>query len=411
MEIPFLKPDISESEIEAVVETLRSGWITTGPKVRQFEKELSGFCGTERTICMNSATAALECALRILGIGPGDEVITTPYTYTASCSVIDHVGATPVLVDIAEDSLEMDYDKLASAITSRTKAVIPVDVGGIMCDYDRVFDVVGSRSSRFHPSNDIQSAFGRAIVLADAAHSLGATYLGRPSGSVADFTAFSFHAVKNLTTAEGGALTWRNDPAIDGEAVYRSAQLLSLHGQTKSALEKTSSANWEYDIETPAFKWNMTDIMAAIGLAQLQRYPAMLARRRQILEAYRQGLDGQGFDLIPHYTDMGSSSGHLALLRIEGASENDRNRFIEAMLARGVSCNVHYKPLPMLTAYRRLGFKIIDYPHAYDFYRNEVTLPLHTLLGDDEVAYIIESAKASLDDMRGARAADGKVGA
>ncbi len=399
MQVPFLKPDITEAEVEAVCDTLRSGWITTGPKTKRFEKELAQYCGVSEFSCLNSATAALECALRLLDIGPGDEVITSAYTYTSSCSVIVHVGATPVLVDVAEDSLEMDYSKLEQAITSRTKAIIAVDVAGIMCDYDRIFSIVEDCADRFVPHNELQESIGRVAVIADAAHSLGATYHGRPSGSVADFTAFSFHAVKNLTTGEGGGLTWRGTEAFDGAEMYRQVQLMALHGQNKSALAKTQLGSWEYDIEEPAYKWNMTDICASIGLAQLQRYPEMLAHRNAMIRRYIEALSGDKVDVIMHYTDMGSSSGHLAITRIAGFDEQKRNDFIVKMAERGVACNVHYKPLPMMTAYRKLGFAIEDYPKAFDFYQNEVTLPLYTVMTDEQQEYTIESFLAALDEL------------
>lgn len=401
MQVPFLRPDITQEEIDAVTETLESGWITTGPKTKQFERELAQFCGTSSFACFNSATAALECALRLLGVGPGDEVITSAYTYTASCSVIVHVGAKPVLVDVAEDSLEMDYSKLEEAITPSTKVVIPVDIGGIMCDYDRIFQIVEDHSDAFTPDNELQEAFGRIVVLADGAHSLGATYHGRPSGSVADFTAFSFHAVKNLTTGEGGGLTWRSTDAFDGAELYRRTQILSLHGQSKSALAKTQSGSWEYDIEEPAYKWNMTDISASLGLAQLHRYPGMLARRREILDRYSDAVDGDDADVVMHYTDEGSSSGHLAITRLVGFNEDQRDDFIASMAEDcKVACNVHYKPLPMMSAYQKLGFSITDYPKAYDFYRNEITLPLYSAMTDEQVDYTIESFHSTLGKVR-----------
>ncbi len=388
-QIPFFRPDITEPEIEEVADALRSGWIATGPKTRRFESELARYCGVKRMICLNSATAALECALRLLGVGPGDEVITTPYTYTSSASCIIHTGATPVMVDLAEDSLEMNYEKLEAAINEHTRAVIPVDIGGIMCDYDMIFSAVEAAASTFKPANEIQEAIGRVAIVADGAHSLGATYHGRPSGSVADFTAFSFHAVKNLTTAEGGALTWRSIEGVDSDALYDRAQLMSLHGQDKSALAKTQLGSWQYDISEIGYKWNMTDIQASIGLAQLQRYPSMLARRKQILETYRKELESDDVKVVLHYTDEGSSSGHLAIVRMLDASEKMRDAVIGAMAERGVACNVHYRPLPMMTAYRKMGFSIMDYPCAYDFYHGEITLPLYTLLTDEDVERII----------------------
>lgn len=401
MQVPFFRPDITQDEIDAVSETMKSGWITTGPKTKQFEKELAQFCGTSRFACFNSATAALECALRLLGVGPGDEVITSAYTYTASCSVIVHVGATPVLVDVAEDSLEMDYYKLEQAITSKTKVIIPVDIAGIMCDYDRIFQIVEDHSDIFTPGNEIQEAFGRIVVLSDASHSLGATYHGKPSGSVGDFSAFSFHAVKNITTGEGGGLTWRSTDAFDGAEFYNDIQLMSLHGQSKSALAKTQPGTWEYDIEVPGYKWNMTDISASLGLAQLHRYPSMLARRRELLNRYSDALDDYGVYVAMHYTDEGSSSGHLAITRLVGFDENQRDRFIATMADdHGVACNVHYKPLPMMTAYQKLGFSIADYPKAYDYYRNEVTLPLYSAMTDEQQEYIIDSFLETLDQIR-----------
>lgn len=401
MQVPFFRPDITQDEIDAVSETMKSGWITTGPKTKQFEKELAQFCGTSRFACFNSATAALECALRLLGVGPGDEVITSAYTYTASCSVIVHVGATPVLVDVAEDSLEMDYYKLEQAITSKTKVIIPVDIAGIMCDYDRIFQIVEDHSDIFTPGNEIQEAFGRIVVLSDASHSLGATYHGKPSGSVGDFSAFSFHAVKNITTGEGGGLTWRSTDAFDGAEFYNDIQLMSLHGQSKSALAKTQPGTWEYDIEVPGYKWNMTDISASLGLAQLHRYPSMLARRRELLNRYSDALDDYGVYVAMHYTDEGSSSGHLAITRLVGFDENQRDRFIATMADdHGVACNVHYKPLPMMTAYQKLGFSIADYPKAYDYYRNEVTLPLYSAMADEQQEYIIDSFLETLDQIR-----------
>ncbi len=388
-QIPFFRPDITDAEINEVADVLRSGWITTGPKTHRFEAELAQYCGVNKLICLSSATTALECALRLLEIGPGDEVITTPYTYTSSASAIVHVGATPVMVDLAEDSLEMNYDKLEAAITKRTRAIIPVDVGGIMCDYDRIFSVVKACADSFKANSNLQEALGRIAIVADGAHSLGATYHGKPSGSVADFTAFSFHAVKNLTTAEGGALTWRKCDEFDSDKIYKRAKLLSLHGQDKSAFEKIEPGSWQYDISEIGYKWNMTDVQAVIGLAQLQRYPSMLARRKEILEIYRKELEGDKVKVVLHYTDEGSSSGHLAIVRMLDVSENKRNEIIQAMAARNVACNVHYKPLPMMSAYQKMGFSIMDYSCAYNFYKGEITLPLYTLLSDDNVEQIV----------------------
>jgi dTDP-4-amino-4,6-dideoxygalactose transaminase len=404
MKIDFSPPDISEEDVQAVADALRSGWITTGPRTKKFERKLADWCQTPKVACLNSATAALESALRLLGVGPGDEVITSAYTYSASCSVICHVGATPVLVDVQPRSFEMDYTALAQAITPRTKVVIPVDIGGVMCDYDVLRKKIGQVSDRFSPKpRTLQEAFDRVIVLADAAHSFGATYKGNPSGAVADFTAFSFHAVKNLTTAEGGALTWRAREGLDDEALYKRLMLLSLHGQDKDALSKNKPGAWEYDIVAPLYKCNMTDIAASLGLSQLERYPGLLARRRELFERYREGLRGLNLDFLEHYTDTGSSSGHLCMVRLADRSQGFRNLFIERMAERDVSCNVHYKPLPLLTAYRELGFVCADYPNASAHYLNEVTLPLHTRLTDEEVDYVVESFKLAYSECVDAR--------
>lgn len=395
-QIQFSPPDVTEEEIEAVAEALRSGWITTGPKTKQLEKELKAFTQAEGFACLNSATAALECCLHALGIGPGDEVITSAYTYTASCSPICHVGATPVLCDTAPGSYEMDYERLATLITRKTKAIVPVDIAGKMIDYDRLFSIIGSKRKLWTPSNGIQAHFDRIIVIADAAHSLGASYHGKPSGAVADFTSFSFHAVKNFTTAEGGGLAWI-DNGFDSDLFYREIMLLSLHGQNKDALAKTKAGAWEYDIVYPGWKCNMTDTLAAIGLAQLKRYPDMLARRREIIGTYEHGLSDLPVVLHSHYDVSGDSSGHLMLVRLEGKDAGFRNRLIELMAENGVMTNVHYKPLPMLTAYKNLGFDIDDYPNAYNQYRNEITLPLHTLLTDEDIAYVIEVFRKSYE--------------
>lgn len=389
--IPFSPPDITEAEIAEVAEALRSGWITTGPRTKEFERRIAGYCGTRKAVCLNSATACMELALRQLGVGPGDEVITTAYTYTASASVVCHVGAKVVLVDTAPDSFEMDYDRLADAITERTKVVIPVDLGGVVCDYDRIYAAVESKRALFRPAGELQEAFGRVVVLADAAHAFGAQRQGKRCGSIADFTSFSFHAVKNLTTAEGGALTWRPIAGVDDEWLYKQFQLLSLHGQSKDALAKTQLGAWEYDIVSPAYKCNMTDIMAAIGLAQLERYPAMLERRRRMIGRYDEALAGCGVQVLDHYGADRASSGHLYLVRLLGRDVAERNDAIVRMAERGIACNVHYKPLPMMTAYRALGFDIADYPNAYGQYRNEVTLPLHTRLTDEDVEYVISN--------------------
>ncbi len=389
--IPFSPPDMSEAEINEVAEALRSGWITTGPKTKEFERLIAMCCQTDQAVCLNSATACMELILRVLGVGPGDEVITSAYTYTATASVTCHVGAKVVMVDTAPDSFEMDYDKLADAITERTKVVLPVDLAGVVCDYDKIFAAVESKKHLFSPANDIQKAYGRVIVLADAAHAFGAKWHGKMCGEIADFTSFSFHAVKNLTTAEGGALTWRNHDGVDNESLYKQFQLLSLHGQNKDALAKTRLGAWEYDIVAPYYKCNMTDVMAGIGLAQLKRYPEMLYRRRQIIERYNEGLRGCDVQVLDHFGDDHSSSGHLYLVRLLGEDVEYRNAVIERMAERGIACNVHYKPLPMMTAYKNLGFDIVDYPNAYNQYHNEITLPLHTSLTNEDVEYVISN--------------------
>ena len=403
--IPFSPPDMSEAEIEMVADALRSGWITTGPKTKEFEKKIAEYCGTEKAVCLNSATACMESILRVLGVGPGDEVITCAYTYTATASVTCHVGAQVVLVDTKPGSFEMDYDKMAEAITEKTKVIIPVDLAGIVCDYDKIFAAVESKKHLFRPANDIQKAYGRVIVLADAAHAFGAKRKGKMCGGIADFTSFSFHAVKNLTTAEGGALTWKglnsnlslngegsNNP-IDNEWLYKQFQLLSLHGQNKDALAKTQLGAWEYDIVAPYYKCNMTDVMAGIGLAQMKRYQGMLDRRREIINKYNVGLKGFNVQVLNHYPDEEgtSSSGHLYICRLLDKTTEQRNEIIIKMAERGIACNVHYKPLPMMTAYKALGFDIKDYPNAYDMYHNEITLPLHTRLTDEDVEYVIQN--------------------
>lgn len=389
--IPFSPPDITESEVYLVSEALRSGWITTGPKTKEFERLIAMCCQTDQAVCLNSATACMELILRVLGVGPGDEVITSAYTYTATASVTCHVGAKVVMVDTAPDSFEMDYDKLADAITEKTKVVLPVDLAGVVCDYDKIFAAVESKKHLFSPVNDIQKAYGRVIVLADAAHAFGAKWHGKMCGEIADFTSFSFHAVKNLTTAEGGALTWRNHDGVDNESLYKQFQLLSLHGQNKDALAKTRLGAWEYDIVAPYYKCNMTDVMAGIGLAQLKRYPEMLYRRRQIIERYNEGLRGCDVQVLDHFGDDHSSSGHLYLVRLLGEDVEYRNAVIERMAERGIASNVHYKPLPMMTAYKNLGFDIVDYPNAYNQYHNEITLPLHTSLTNEDVEYVISN--------------------
>ena len=389
--VPFSPPDITESEVNLVSEALRSGWITTGPKTKEFERLIAMCCQTEQAVCLNSATACMELILRVLDVGPGDEVITSAYTYTATASVTCHVGAKVVMVDTAPDSFEMDYDKLADAITEKTKVVLPVDLAGVVCDYDKIFAAVESKKHLFSPANDIQKAYGRVIVLADAAHAFGAKWHGKMCGEIADFTSFSFHAVKNLTTAEGGALTWRNHDGVDNESLYKQFQLLSLHGQNKDALAKTRLGAWEYDIVAPYYKCNMTDVMAGIALAQMKRYPEMLYRRRQIIERYNEGLKGRNVQVLDHFGDDHSSSGHLYLVRLLGEDVEYRNAVIERMAERGIACNVHYKPLPMMTAYKNLGFDIVDYPNAYNQYHNEITLPLHTSLTNEDVEYVISN--------------------
>ena len=387
--IPFSPPDMTEAEVSEVREAILSGWITTGPKTKEFERLIAICCQTKRAVALNSATAAMELTLRVLGVGPGDEVIVPAYTYTATASVGCHVGAKLVMVDVGKDSFEIDYDRIADAITERTKVVMPVDLGGVMCDYDKVFAAVKSKCDLFRPANDMQKAFGRVIVLADAAHAFGARWHDRMCGEVADFTTFSFHAVKNLTTAEGGAVTWRPIAGIDDEWLYKQYQLLSLHGQNKDALAKTQLGAWEYDIVAPDFKCNMTDISAAIGLVQIRRYAELLKRRRDIVERYNEALKSCHVQVLNHYGEDHQSSGHLYLVRLLGKDSTFRNEVIRQMAERGIACNVHYKPLPMMTAYKNLGFDIKDYPNAYHQFENEITLPLHTRLTDEDVAYII----------------------
>ena len=393
MRIQFSPPDISELEIQEVANALRSGWITTGPRTKKLEQEIADYVGTKRCVCLNSQTACAEMALHVLGVGPGDEVITTAYTYTASASVICHTGAKLVIVDTAADSFEMDYDKLEVAITDKTKAIIPVDLAGIPCDYDRIFEIVEKKKSIFKSDGEIQTALGRIAVMADTAHAFGAERKGQMAGSLADFSSFSFHAVKNLTTAEGGALTWRTIPGISDDDIYKRVQLLSLHGQSKDALAKTTLGSWEYDIVGPWYKCNMTDVAAAIGLAQMQRYPDMLRRRREIIERYDSALKPLGVETLDHYTEVHTSSGHLYITRIPGITLEERNEIIIKMAEQEIACNVHYKPLPLHTAYKKLGFDVCDYPNAYARYANEITLPLHTCLTDEEVDYVIEKFK------------------
>ena len=409
--IPFSPPDMTEAEIEQVSEALRSGWITTGPKTKEFERLIAMCCGTSKAVCLNSATAAMEMALRLIGVGPEDEVIVPAYTYTATASVTQHVGCKVVMVDSQKDSVEMDYEKLADAITEHTKVICPVDLGGIICDFNKVFAIVEAKKHLFHPANEIQKKIGRVIVAADDAHAFGAKRQGKMAGEIADFSSFSFHAVKNLTTAEGGALTWKlpfgelsvkNEelrdympcvPYIEGESwdelLYRLSQLFSLHGQNKDALAKTKLGAWVYDIIGPWYKCNMTDVVAGIGLAQLKRYPELLYRRRQIIGVYDNALKDLPVQVLNHYSENHSSSGHLYITRLLDRTDEERRAVIVKMAERGIACNVHYKPLPMMTAYKALGFDIKDYPNAYHLFENEVTLPLHTRLSDEDVDYVI----------------------
>lgn len=390
MKIPFSPPDITEAEIEQVAEALRSGWITTGPKTKELEREVAAFCGVDKTVCLNSQTACAEMTLRLLGVGEGDEVITSAYTYTATASVVCHVGAKLILVDIQPDSFEMDYDQLENAITEKTKVIIPVDLGGVPCDYDRIFEIVEKKKAMFQPNNEIQDAIGRVIVMADAAHAFGAVWNEKPVGSIADFSNFSFHAVKNFTTAEGGAVTWREIEGIDSEEIYRQYQLLSLHGQSKDALAKTQLGAWEYDVIGPWYKCNMTDVTAGIGLAQMKRYKELLKRRKEIIAKYDAAFRPLGIEVLDHYGMDHQSSGHLYITRIPGITLEQRQEIIVKMAEAGIACNVHYKPLPLLTAYKNLGFDVKDYPNAYEKFVNEVTLPLHTKLTDEDVEYVIE---------------------
>lgn len=396
MKIPFSPPDLTDAEINEVVSALKSGWITTGPKTKELEREVASLCHTDKAVCLSSQTSCAEMALRLLGIGEGDEVIVPAYTYTASAEVVCHVGAKLVFIDSQPDSLEMDYDAVEKAITDKTKVIIPVDLAGIPCDYDRIFSIVEKKKSLFKPSNDIQSKFGRIIVCADTAHAFGSSWHGQPVGSVADFSAFSFHAVKNFTTAEGGALTWKPNDALDDEELYKRVQLYSLHGQSKDALSKNQLGSWEYDILGPWYKCNMTDIHAAIGLAQMKRYPSLLKHRREIIEKFDNAFKPLGVHTLHHFTDEYTSSGHLYLTRVfkkngEPISDEERREIIIKMAERGITTNVHYKPLPMMTGYKKLGFDIKDYPNAYAHYANEITLPLFSRLTDEEVDYIIDN--------------------
>lgn len=389
--IPFSPPDITQKEIDAVVSVLKSGWITTGPKTKLFESQIAEFCNTEKSVCLSSQTACAEMTLRILGIGEGDEVIVPAYTYTATASIVRHIGAKPVIIDCGKDSFEMDYDKMEAAINERTKAIIPVDLAGIMCDYDRIYAAVENKKHLFSPSNDIQSIFGRVIVICDAAHALGAERGGKMCGEVADFSNFSFHAVKNLTTGEGGAVTWKNHKGIDNELIYRQYMLYSLHGQTKDTYAKNLGTSWEYDVVDTQYKCNMPDILAALGLAQLSRYEETLNRRHELIKSYDKAFADLPVSVLDHASDNHRSSGHLYFVRFDGKDENYRNAFFKRMAQNGVICNVHFKPLPLLTAYKQLGYDINDYPNAYNMYKNELTLPLNTTLSDDDVRYILDT--------------------
>ena len=393
MKVPFSPPDITQEEINEAAEALKSGWITTGPRTKEFERQIAAYVGTEKAVCLNSATACMELTLRLLGIGEGDEVITSAYTYTASASVVCHVGAKLRLVDTAPGSYEMDYEQLEQAVTEKTKAIIPVDLAGVICDYDRIFEIAEKKKALFHGDNEIQKAMGRIAVLADAAHAFGASRDGKMCGQFADFTSFSFHAVKNLTTAEGGAVVWKEIPGIDSRWIYNQYQLLSLHGQNKDALAKTKLGAWEYDIVGPYYKCNMTDIMAAIGLRQLDRYPSILNRRKEIIAKYDVACDELGVKHLAHFTEERNSSGHLYLTRIPGVTDEQRREIIIKLAERGVTTNVHYKPLPMMTAYKELGWDIKDFPNAYSYYENLITLPLHTKLSDEDVEYVVENFK------------------
>lgn len=396
--LKFSPPDITQKEIDEVIDTLKSGWITTGPKTKLFEKQIAAFCGTQKAVCLNSATAGLELILRILGIGNGDEVIVPAYTYTASASVVEHVGAKIVFVDTAKNSFEMDYENIEKYITDKTKAIIAVDIAGIPANYKKLYEIANKLKGNFVPNNDIQEKIGRIAIIADGAHSFGAEFDGVKTGKLADFTSFSFHAVKNLTTAEGGAVTWKEIDGVDSEELYKQFMLWALHGQNKDALAKTQANGWEYDIKMPGYKCNMTDIMAAIGIAQLSRYKGILERRKEIIEKYNEGLKDCNVEVLEHYTDNTKSSGHLYLVRLVGKDEQYRNEFIKKLSDHGVPTNVHYKPLPMMTAYKNMGFDIKDFPNAYDMYKNEITLPLHTLLSDEDVEYIIKNMQEAIDE-------------
>lgn len=395
MKISFSPPDMTELEVQGAADAIKSGWITTGPKTKEFERRIAEYCHVNKAVCLNSQTACAEMALRLLGIGAEnggssyDEVIVPAYTYTASASVVYHVGAKLVLIDSQKDSLEMDYDAVEKAITENTKAIIPVDLGGVPCDYERIFSIVEKKKGLFRATNKVQEVIGRVAICADAAHAFGTKWNGKMAGEIADFSSFSFHAVKNLTTAEGGALTW-NIPGIDNEELYHQAQLYSLHGQSKDALTKTQLGAWEYDIVGPWYKCNMTDIMAGIGLAQMDRYEGLLERRKEIIERYNAAFKPMGVIVLPHYTDSHQSSGHLYITRVPDISLEQRQEIIVKLAEAGIAANVHYKPLPMMTAYKKRGFDIKDYPNAYRQFENEITLPLHTKLTDEEVEYVVE---------------------
>lgn len=390
MKISFSPPDMTQAEAQAAAEAILSGWITTGPRTKEFERRIAARCGVPQAVCLNSQTACAEMALRLLEAGPGDEVIVPAYTYTATASVVCHVGAKLVMVDSQKDSLQMDYDALEKAITEKTKVIIPVDLAGVPCDYRRIFEIVEKKRSLFRPGSPLQEALGRISVNVDAAHAFGAVWEGRPVGSIGDFTGFSFHAVKNLTTAEGGALTWKSIPGVSDEEIYHKLQLLSLHGQSKDALSKTQLGAWEYDVLGPWYKCNMTDIMAAIGLAQLERYDALLARRKALIARYDAAFRPLGVEVLPHYTDSFQSSGHLYITQIPGITPEQRQEIIVKLAEAGIAANVHYKPLPMLTAYKNLGFDIGDFPNAYGHFAREITLPLHTCLTDEQAQYLVE---------------------
>jgi predicted pyridoxal phosphate-dependent enzyme apparently involved in regulation of cell wall biogenesis len=405
MNIPFSPPDITDLEVREVAEALKSGWITTGPRTKKLEKEIAEWigvghtdCDTPRCVCLSSQTACAEMALRLMGIGPGDEVIVPAYTYTASASVVCHVGATLILVDCQNNSFQMDYEKVEAAINEKTKAIIPVDLGGMPCDYDKIFEIVERKKSFFKPANEIQSALGRIAVMADTAHSFGAIWRGKMAGNIADFSSFSFHAVKNFTTAEGGALTWRHIEGIDDDEIYHRLQLLSLHGQSKDALNKNQPGMWEYDIVGTWYKCNMTDVVAAIGLKQFERYPKLLERRKDIIKKFDTAFKPLRIEVLPHHTEEYVSSGHLYITRVPKISDEQRREIITKMAKEGIACNVHYKPLPMHTAYKNMGFNITNYPNAYKHYENEITLPLHTCLKDEEVDYIIKKYREIVKD-------------